>query len=136
MEKNTSSRRETLYIFYSMLDLFKNTAIVSTVLSFLVAQTIKILTSRKLSAFKKYGGMPSGHSAAMSGLAFSLARCTGYDSPVTAIAVALLMVVVADAVNLRPYVREDLGHTWSQAFAGIGVGFVVAHILPARIPLW
>lgn len=125
-----------LSTFYSMLNLFKNTPIVSTVLSFLVAQLIKVFTSKRLSTFKKYGGMPSGHSAAMSGLAFSLARCTGYDSPITAVAVALLMVVVADAVNLRPYVREDLGHTWLQAFAGIGVGFVVAHILPAKIPLW
>ncbi|ABV33534.1 MULTISPECIES: divergent PAP2 family protein [Pseudothermotoga] len=122
--------------FYSIVDLLKNTPLIATVLSFLVAQTIKVIFSKSFSMFKKYGGMPSGHAAAMSGLAFSLARCTGYDSPATAVATALLMVVVADAVNLRPYVREDLGHTWLQAFAGIGVGFTVAHLLPAKIPLW
>lgn len=119
-----------------MFDLLKNTPLVATVLSFLVAQLIKIVTHRSFKAFKKYGGMPSGHAAAMAGLAFTLGRCLGYASPITAVAVALLMVVVSDAVNLRPYVREDLGHTWLEAFAGIAVGFIVSHLLPARIPLW
>ncbi|AEH51915.1 divergent PAP2 family protein [Pseudothermotoga thermarum] len=122
--------------FYSIVDLLKNTPLIAAVLSFLAAQGIKVILTGKLSTFKRYGGMPSGHAAAASGLAFSVGRCTGYSSPITAVAAMLLMVIVADAVNLRPHVRDDLGHTWTEAFAGIALGFIVAHLLPARIPLW
>jgi len=98
---------------------------VAAVASFLTAQLIKVIIRRDWSAFKSYGGMPSGHSSAISGLTFSLGRCAGFDSP-----------AIADAVNLRPYVREDLGHTWLQAFAGAALGFIIAYILPGRTPLW
>lgn len=108
----------------------------AAVASFLAAQLIKVIIKKDWNAFKSYGGMPSGHSSAISGLTFSLGRCAGFDSPATAVAVGLLMVVIADAVNLRPYVREDLGHTWAQAFAGAALGFLIAYILPGRIPLW
>ncbi|RKX42328.1 MAG: acid phosphatase [Thermotogae bacterium] len=119
-----------------MVDILKNTPLVAAVASFLTAQSIKVIIRRDWSAFKSYGGMPSGHSSAISGLAFSLGRCAGFDSPATAVAVGLLMVVIADAVNLRPYVREDLGHTWLQAFVGAALGFIIAYILPGRTPLW
>ncbi len=125
-----------MYTFFSIVDLLKNTPLIAAVVSFLAAQSLKMLLTRKFSTFKRYGGMPSGHASAASGLAFSIGRCTGYSSPITAVAAMLLMVIVADAVNLRPHVRDDLGHTWSEAFAGIALGFLIAHLLPAKTPLW
>jgi len=74
--------------------------------------------------------------ATVSGLAWSLARSTGFDSPYTSIAAILLVIIFMDAIVLRPAVKKDLGHNFLEALAGLGLGMLIAHIFPARLHLW
>ena len=47
------------------------------------------------------GGMPSGHSALVSALAFAVGFTDGFDAPYAMIAVGLGLIVLVDAVTLR-----------------------------------
>ncbi|MCD6551474.1 divergent PAP2 family protein [Thermotoga sp.] len=122
-----------------MLDIwkiFRSTPFTTAVVSFLVAQFIKFLIKRDVKMLKSYGGMPSGHVATVSGLAWSLARSTGFDSPYTSIASIFLVIIFMDAIVLRPAVKKDLGHSFLEALAGLGLGMFIAHLFPARLHLW
>lgn len=79
----------------------------SALISMVVAQTIKLLAhyykENKLN-FKvlfSSGGMPSGHSALVSGLATSIGLQEGWTSPLFCIAAVVAIVVIHDAAGIR-----------------------------------
>jgi hypothetical protein len=99
------------------------------------------------------GGMPSAHSAFVSALATAVALVEGLDSVAFAISAALALVVMYDATDVRRSVgrqsivinriveeirlgrpmtqlksdlREFVGHTPFQVFAGAALGIIVA----------
>jgi len=99
------------------------------------------------------GGMPSSHSALVTGVAHGIGLFIGFDSASFALAVALAMVVVYDSTGIRrqagkhatlinamindltsghplkgELLREVLGHTPLEALGGVVLGLVVAQI--------
>lgn len=97
------------------------------------------------------GGMPSSHSALVTSLAASVGKRLGLESPVFAVAVLFALVVMYDAAGVRRSVgiqaailnrmldeyfhqhniseerlRELIGHTPIQVFAGAALGLAVA----------
>lgn len=101
--------------------------------------------------FVSTGGMPSTHSASVSALAVSTGLAEGCDSTLFAIAVVVALVVMFDAQSVRRAaghqaallnqiiaelfkdrhvshgkLKELLGHTPLEVFAGMAVGGVVA----------
>ena len=117
-----------------------------------------LITERRLN-FRRFvgaGGMPSSHSAFVTSLATGVGLHTGWDSPVTALACVFAMIVMYDAAGVRRAagkqaqilnqivddlyhggrVREDrlkelLGHTPVEVFAGAILGILVAIALAA-----
>lgn len=93
-----------------------------------------------------YGGLPSNHSAIVSGMAALVAFKEGIGHPVFGVAVTLAFIVMLDANSLRRQVgkhavainklagsttdhvtlRERMGHTRIEIAAGILVGIGVA----------
>jgi acid phosphatase family membrane protein YuiD len=99
------------------------------------------------------GGMPSSHSALVVGATWSIGLHEGFDSALFAMAIALSMVVLYDATGIRrqagkhaqiinviidelaaghplkeEQLREVLGHTPLQVFAGTVQGIVIAQL--------
>ncbi len=114
----------------------------------------KLIVSRLISS----GGMPSSHSALVSGLATATGRLQGLSSAAFAITIVLAAIVMYDAAGVRRAVsiqarilnqmideafqghpfaekrlRELIGHTPIQVFAGallgIGIGLLVTYSL-------
>lgn len=88
--------------------LFGNYMLVSAMLSWLVAQIIKIFTglyqSKQMSLTNILfgtGGMPSSHSASVLGLTTASAIQFGFGSPYFAICTILSVVVMIDASGVR-----------------------------------
>jgi uncharacterized protein len=104
------------------------------------------------------GGMPSSHSALMIGTAWSIGLYEGFDSALFALAIAISMIVLYDATGIRrqagrhaeiinviinelaaghplreEQLREVLGHTPLQVFAGTIFGILIAQLFWA---LW
>jgi hypothetical protein len=100
-----------------------------------------------------YSGMPSTHSAIMVGLASITLFEYGLDSPLFAISLIMTVLVIRDALGLRRYIgqhgemlndlvkdlkdddvldekyprlKEKIGHTPLQVFAGSVIGFLVS----------
>ncbi|HKS69404.1 MAG TPA: divergent PAP2 family protein, partial [Ktedonobacterales bacterium] len=127
-----------------------------------VAQVIKtvrsFLITRKLnfSYLVASGGMPSSHSALVTGLATAVARTSGLQSSAFAIAAILAGVVMYDAAGVRLAVsrqarilnlmlddffrkrgiseqrlHELIGHTPVQVFAGALIGIIFGILFTA-----
>lgn len=104
------------------------------------------------------GGMPSSHSALVTAAALSIGLRDGFDTPLFALSVVVAMVVIYDATGIRrqagkqaevinallrdlaaghplkeAQLREVLGHTPTQALAGLLLGLLVGGVLFA---LW
>lgn len=140
--------------------LFDNRILIAAFLSWAVAQVSKVILEliqqRKLmpSRLVSSGGMPSSHSALVTGLATAAGRVNGLGSASFAIAVVLASIVMYDAAGVRRAVsiqarilnqmideafqghpmaekrlRELIGHTPIQVFVGgllgIGIGLLV-----------
>jgi acid phosphatase family membrane protein YuiD len=140
--------------------LLDNRVLIAAFLSWAVAQVSKtileIVRERKivLSRLVSSGGMPSSHSALVTGLATATGRVVGLDSASFAIAVVLASIVMYDAAGVRravsiqarilnqlideafqghpiaeKHLRELIGHTPVQVFVGgllgVGVGLLV-----------
>ena len=100
------------------------------------------------------GGMPSAHSAMVSALATSVGLCEGFGSTIFVVTLAFAMVIMFDASTVRraaglqakllnqivdeilkqhhlptQKLREILGHTRTEVFAGMLVGVAVAMII-------
>ncbi|MDK2855761.1 MAG: uncharacterized protein PWQ41_433 [Bacillota bacterium] len=112
-----------------------------------------LMTSRKWD-FRRLispGGMPSSHSALVSALAVAVGRVRGFAAPETAIALVFAFVVMYDSAGVRraagaqasvlnkivdevfhggkfreERLRELLGHTPVEVFAGALLGLLVA----------
>lgn len=139
---------------------FDNRVLVAAFLAWALAQISKIfyelIRQRRLivSRIVSSGGMPSSHSALVTGLATATGREIGVTSPIFAIAVVLASIVMYDAAGVRRAVsiqarilnqmieeafqgspmaekrlRELIGHTPVQVFVGallgIGVGLLM-----------
>lgn len=101
-----------------------------------------------------YGGMPSSHTAFVTALATVIAFSSGLNSAAFAISLVLMVVVLRDAVGFRReigrnasltntiakktfktlppginYLNEQMGHSFSQVFAGFVLGIVLASFL-------
>lgn len=109
------------------------------------------------------GGMPSSHSALMTAVTTSIGLNAGWGSPVFALALAITAIVVYDATGVRrqagfhaerinqiirelfqlkkleedevSYLREIIGHTPGEAFAGVLFGAAIA-ILVQLVMVW
>jgi uncharacterized protein len=139
---------------------FDNRVLVAAFLAWALAQISKIfyelICQRRLilSRLVSSGGMPSSHSALVTGLATATGRALGVNSAVFAVAVVLASIVMYDAAGVRRAVsiqarilnqmieeafqgspmaekrlRELIGHTPVQvlvgALLGIGVGLLM-----------
>jgi acid phosphatase family membrane protein YuiD len=97
------------------------------------------------------GGMPSSHAAGVASLATSVGITYGFDSPIFAITLVFTLVVLFDAQGVRrssgaqaailnkmlddlywkkrmdnERLKELMGHTPVEVFAGIGLGILIA----------
>ncbi len=106
------------------------------------------------------GGMPSAHSAMVCGLATSIGLTEGFGSPIAMLAAGFAAITMFDAASVRraaghqakvlnqmieelfkqhklrqTRLKELLGHTRKEVFAGMAVGIavavVMAHFWPA-----
>ncbi len=102
------------------------------------------------------GGMPSAHSATVSGLATSVGLTAGFDGPIFAIALGFAVIVMFDASTVRraagmqamllneildelfkdhhlsqKKLAELLGHTRLEVFMGMVVGILVGMLVYA-----
>ena len=110
------------------------------------------------------GGMPSGHSAVVSSLAFAVGFTDGFDAPYAMVAVGLGLIVLVDAVTLRheagehakllnriishlntvndedrieaKRLQERLGHTVREMLAGVAFGGFVAFAVCGVWDFW
>jgi acid phosphatase family membrane protein YuiD len=105
------------------------------------------------------GGMPSTHAAGVTALSAAVGLHAGFDSPLFAIAAAFAVVILYDAQGVRRWsgrqaqvlnrmlediyfqrriqeqrLKELLGHTPLEVFAGMGVGIVTALALCSPVP--
>lgn len=96
-----------------------------------------------------YGGLPSNHSAIVSSMAALIAFNEGINHPAFGVAITLAFIVMLDANSLRRQVgkhaasinkiasktpdhtvlRERMGHTHIEIFAGIFVGITTAFMI-------
>lgn len=131
--------------FVRVLDLFKNPALWSAFLSWLVTQIVKAIIYRNPKRMFSYGGMPSAHTATVAGLAWMVGRVAGFNSAAFAIAGIFFVVVVVDAIRLRGTVerlaltvneklgtnhRSEVGHDLKEVFVGFLIGTAVAWLMP------
>ncbi|SMB94898.1 hypothetical protein SAMN00017405_0292 [Desulfonispora thiosulfatigenes DSM 11270] len=121
-----------------------------------VLKVIIILFTKKrlnLNLLISSGGMPSSHSAFSTSLAVSVGKLMGFESPEFAICFAFAMVVMYDAAGVRraagkqakilnsiiedfyydshfnkDRLKELLGHTPIEVFAGALLGILVAYL--------
>lgn len=126
----------------------------------IVASLVKML----IAAFKTHefdfvylvstGGMPSSHSATVSGLAFGIGYTEGFGTPITTLAFAFAIITMFDAATVRQAAgehakvlnaivrdlkelkfkpaqrfKELLGHTRSEVLWGMAVGIAWATLL-------
>jgi acid phosphatase family membrane protein YuiD len=94
-----------------------------------------------------YGGLPSNHSAIVSSMVVLIALKQGINTPAFGVAITLAFIVILDASSLRRQVgkhaeainklnllnsrdslglRERMGHTRLEIFAGIITGALIA----------
>ncbi len=111
--------------------LFGNHALLAALLSWAIAQVSKtileVVKQRKLvvSRLVSSGGMPSSHSALVTGLAAATGRQVGVSSPLFAITVVLASIVMYDAAGVRRAVSIQariLNQMIEEAFQGSPMG--------------
>jgi acid phosphatase family membrane protein YuiD len=126
--------------------------LITPLLAWLIAGSLKFLINcirAKRLAFDLigYGGLPSNHTAIVSSIAALIALRDGMDNSAFGVSIALAFIVILDASSLRRQVgkhaaainyllrqgpeygtllRERMGHSQAEIFAGILVGISVA----------
>jgi acid phosphatase family membrane protein YuiD len=137
--------------------LFQNRVLIAGLIAWALAQIIKIpldfFRTRRWNWALLFttGGMPSSHSALMTATTHAIGLYYGFANPLFALAVAVTMIVVYDAANVRRQagihaqriniifdellrghpinekdLREVLGHTPLEVAGGILFGLVIA----------
>ena len=131
-------------------ELFQNKIIGISILSWAVAQLIKIIidlyTTKKidLNLIMSSGGMPSSHSSFVTSLAISTGIIYGFNSVYFSITFCLAIVVMYDAagkqaatlnnlldrldIQVDERLKELLGHSPVEVTAGAILGIVIAVI--------
>ncbi len=132
------------------------TAIVAWFLAQLIKVVLVLVTSKKLDfgRFVGSGGMPSSHSALVTSLATAICFIEGYKSPLFAASAVFALVVMYDAAGVRraagqqakilnkivedwgkasysdteKKLKELLGHTPKEVFAGAVLGIIIGII--------
>lgn len=114
----------------------------------LIVKKGKISFSELLDLVMKSGGMPSSHTACFTAASLTIGFRCGFDSALFALAVAMTVIIVYDATNVRYAVGQQgkllnkivsmsesqtakpikivEGHTVPQAIVGFIVGVIVA----------
>lgn len=142
------------------LTIIQNKYIYVPILLWFSIQTFKVIydlvTTKKFN-FKRIlgaGGMPSSHSAVVTGLATLVGKYQGYDSPIFAISFVLAVIVMYDACGVRraagkqarllnkiietpgltgiqvsERLVEVLGHTPVQVIVGALIGIIAGLIM-------
>jgi acid phosphatase family membrane protein YuiD len=136
--------------------LFANQVLVCGLTAWFIASVVKVpidyLRTRQWdwSLWWEPGGMPSSHSALVTSTMLSTGIFYGFNTPIFAVAFALMMIVIYDAAGVRrqagehakkinilinellvghpvseAQLREVLGHTPLQVIAGSVLGLVV-----------
>lgn len=137
---------------------FLGSSFVTALICWLVAQVIKVIVvlvvDRRLDFERLFGsgGMPSSHSAFVTGLSISIGITNGFASEIFAVSAVLALVVMYDAAgvrraagehakllneiikewanqsfqNVEVQLKELLGHTPLQVVAGALLGIVIA----------
>src|SRR5512139_193702 len=140
-------------------ELFNNQALIGALIGWTIAQTIKVpleylrTKSWNWALLFRTGGMPSSHSALVTGVAHGIGLRAGFDSAAFAIAAALAIIVIYDATGIRrqagkhatlinamiqdlasghplkqELLREVLGHTPLEALGGFLLGLASAQL--------
>lgn len=157
---SSSSSSSSVHETVSSSSILGNYPLISAFVAFAIAQSIKFFTSwykeRRwdLKQLVGSGGMPSSHSATVTGLAMAIGFQEGFGGSHFAIALILACVVMYDATGVRLHagrqaevlnqivyelpaehplaesrpLRELLGHTPPQVVAGGFLGIVTAGI--------
>jgi len=139
--------------------IFNNHALIGALIAWLIAQILKVpleyLRTRRWNwaLLFRAGGMPSSHTALVTGVAHGIGLRDGFDSLVFAAAATLAVIVVYDATGIRrqagkhaalinamiedlasgnPLKQEQLqqvlGHTPLEALAGLLLGLAVSQL--------
>lgn len=143
------------------MDFWKGNVIVTCVLSWFVAQALKVvitLVKDKKLDFRRLvgaGGFPSSHAALVTSLATAVGIISGLESADFAICVVVALVVMYDASGVRraagqqarilnkiveewdksdiatkdKRLKELLGHTPKEVFAGAILGIIIGLIM-------
>jgi uncharacterized protein len=141
----------------NFLDVLQNRVLIAGLTAWALAQIIKIpldyLRTRRWNWALLFttGGMPSSHSSLMTATTHAIGLYHGFSNPLFAMAVAITMIVIYDAANVRRQagihaqrinvifdellrghpvnerdLREVLGHTPLEVVGGILLGLAVA----------
>ncbi|MCD8356074.1 MAG: divergent PAP2 family protein [Clostridia bacterium] len=149
-----------------LLGFITNKVLVSAAAAWFVAQAFKMVLDAAKGEFTAErlaggGGMPSAHSATVTGLAASTAIVYGGDGFEFPMALFLAIIVIYDAMGVRfetgqqakalnklrcrdlaenrePIMEDDLkekmGHTLPEIIAGCAVGIIIAILICNLIP--
>ena len=148
-------------------DFLNNATLVVAVASWLAAQFIKLalfgVRERRFDYgfLLRLGGMPSSHTASAAACATSIGLRTGFGSPVFAVAMGMLALIMIDAQSVRraagvqarllnqmaeEFYRdhkfspekmvEFLGHTRLEVFLGALLGITIALLIHGYFPVW
>lgn len=138
---------------------YLNIPFLTAITSWLLAQTIKLIIlifNKKKFDFRIYfstGGMPSAHSAVVSGLAISIGFYYGFGGGLFALSAIFAFIVMFDAQSVRKSVgiqatilnqmmdeffkkkefhfkklKELLGHTRLEVLGGMILGIIVGYL--------
>lgn len=139
--------------------IWNNRVLIAALIAWSLAQIIKVpiyyLQNRrwKWSLLFSAGGMPSSHSAVVTGLTHAIGLYYGFDSPLFALGFVMSMVVIYDATGIRrqagrhariinqmitdlasghplkqEQLKEVLGHSPMEALGGVLMGIVIAQL--------
>ena len=119
-----------------------------------VAVSVILLRKLNFQLIFSSGGFPSSHSATVSALALGIGKYYGWDSPIFAVSAVFSMIVLYDAAGVRraagkqaevlnqlverlypgpnsdqDRLKELIGHTPLEVFAGVSVGIIVGLLI-------
>jgi hypothetical protein len=133
-------------------------ALVAGLAAQLLKVIIELVRTRRLDLLRFFdnGGMPSSHTALVTTLSIGVARDAGVDSALFAVTLLFSLYFIFEAAGLRQEVgnqarvlndlvdelrhthhldrerlKELVGHTWAEVFAGFLFGVIVAAVASA-----